>query len=83
MLKELLVVAAVEGTRVTGTDDQLVPAIFSEEFYNRLQAAGGFARLVLVAGGQHGLTQKKESPDQAELEQMVVGFFAFLFRVPI
>jgi acetyl esterase/lipase len=66
-----------------GTDDQLVPAIFSEEFYNRLQAAGGFARLVLVAGGQHGLTQKKESPDQAELEQMVVGFFAFLFRVPI
>ena len=57
-----------------GEADTTVPPAQSVELDQRLRAAGDSSRLVLVAGGRHGLLQPDERPGQAQLEQTIVDF---------
>lgn len=59
---------------VQGTADRIVPPAQSEELARRLRQAGDPVRLVLVSGGQHGLTTAHEQPDQAALVQTIANF---------
>jgi acetyl esterase/lipase len=58
-----------------GDADQSVPLDQSQEFYNKLTAAGIPAQLIIVHGGPHGLDASNESPSPSQLSQMIVGFF--------
>jgi acetyl esterase/lipase len=58
-----------------GDADTTVAWRQSQEFYDRLTAAGVEAQLVIVKGGNHGLTEPDQVPGRAELTQMIVDFF--------
>jgi acetyl esterase/lipase len=58
-----------------GDADTTVPLSQSQEFYDKLTAAGVSAQLVIVHGGPHGLGSPNESPSRAELTNMIVQFF--------
>lgn len=58
-----------------GDADTTVPLSQSQEFYNKLTAAGVPAQLVIVHGGPHGLNSPNETPSRSELTQMIVNFF--------
>lgn len=58
-----------------GDADQTVPLSQSEEFYDKLTAAGVEARLVIVHDGPHGLGSPNETPSRAVLTKMIVQFF--------
>lgn len=58
-----------------GDADTTVAWRQSQEFYERLTAAGVEAQLVIVKGGNHGLTEPDQVPGRAELTQMIVDFF--------
>ncbi len=52
------------------------PAQQSQELAARLTGAGVSARLVMVKGGGHGLSEAGEQPSPDELVRMTVDFFA-------
>ncbi len=58
-----------------GDADKVVPLSQSQEFYNKLTAAGIPAQLVIVHNGSHGLGAPNESPSLSELISMIVQFF--------
>lgn len=58
-----------------GDQDTTVPPEQSEEFYQRLHAAGVSAQLVMVKGGRHGLQQPNEQPSKEQIVSMIVNFF--------
>lgn len=58
-----------------GELDTTVPPDQSQEFYDKLTAAGVDAQLVMVKGGGHGLNEPDQTPTRAELTQMIVEFF--------
>jgi acetyl esterase/lipase len=62
---------------IQGEDDETVPPSQSQIFYDRLQAAGVPAELVMVKNAAHGLrpTSGRLKPGLTELRQMVVEFF--------
>lgn len=57
-----------------GTADTIVPPAQSEELAQRLRQASDPVTLVLVHGGQHGLTTRGERPSEAALIQTIVKF---------
>ncbi len=59
-----------------GDADKTVPLSQSQEFYDKLTAAGVQAQLVIVHGGPHGLNSPTETPSRSELTQMIVNFFS-------
>ncbi len=59
-----------------GDADKTVPLSQSQEFYDKLTAAGVPAQLVIVHGGPHGLNAPNETPSRPELTQMIVNFFS-------
>lgn len=63
-----------------GELDQTVPLSQSQEFYDKLTAAGVEAQLVIVEGGGHGLNEPDQTPTRAELTQMIVDFFEAKLR---
>jgi acetyl esterase/lipase len=58
-----------------GDADTTVPPSQSQEFYAKLTAAGLTANLVMVKGGNHGLSNPNENPPRADLINMIVQFF--------
>jgi len=58
-----------------GDADTVVPLNQSQEFYDKLTAAGVPAQLVIVHNGPHGLGAPNESPSLSELISMIVQFF--------
>jgi acetyl esterase/lipase len=58
-----------------GDADTTVPLSQSQEFYDRLAAAGISAQLVVVHNGPHGLGAPNESPSRQQLTAMIVQFF--------
>lgn len=58
-----------------GDADRVVPLSQSQEFYERLRAAGVEAQLVVVKNGPHGLGSPNESPSREQLTKMIVQFF--------
>ena len=58
-----------------GDADTVVPLNQSQEFYDKLTAAGVPAQLVIVHNGPHGLGAPNESPSLSELISMIVQLF--------
>lgn len=60
-----------------GEDDETVPPIQSQIFFDQLKAAGVPVELVMVKNAAHSLrpTSGRLKPGLSELRQMVVGFF--------
>ena len=58
-----------------GDSDQTVPLSQSQEFNDKLLAAGVSVKLVIVKGGPHGLNAPAEVPSRAQLTQLIVDFF--------
>lgn len=58
-----------------GDVDKVVPLAQSQDFYNKLTAAGVPAQLVVVHNGPHGLLAPDESPSRDALTTMIVNFF--------
>jgi acetyl esterase/lipase len=58
-----------------GDLDTTVPPDQSQEFYDKLTAAGVDAQLVMVKGGGHGLNEPDQVPTRVELTQMIIEFF--------
>ncbi len=58
-----------------GDSDKTVPLSQSQEFNDKLQAAGDSVKLVIVKGGPHGLNAPGEVPSRTELTQLIVDFF--------
>lgn len=58
-----------------GDADQVVPLSQSQEFYDKLAAAGVDAQLIIVHNGPHGLGALNESPSRDKLTTMIVQFF--------
>lgn len=60
---------------VHGDADESVPLSQSQEFYTKLLAAGVDAQLIVVKGGDHGLTKETVIPSREAIIQMIVDFF--------
>ena len=58
-----------------GDRDQIVPLSQSQEFYDKLTAAGVESQLVIVIGGDHGLNNLQEFPPREDLINLIVQFF--------
>lgn len=58
-----------------GDRDQTVPLIQSQEFYDKLTAAGVESQLVIVIGGDHGLNNSQEFPPREDLINLIAQFF--------
>ncbi len=58
-----------------GDRDDTNPLTQSRELYDRLADAGVPAQLIIVHGGDHGLTVPDEQPSRAEITHLMVEFF--------
>jgi acetyl esterase/lipase len=63
-----------------GTHDHIVPADQSEALAQHLVAAHVPVKLVLVAGGTHGLETAGEHPSAAQLNADIVSYFVRILR---
>jgi acetyl esterase/lipase len=68
---------------VQGTNDILVPKQQATELEERLRADHDSVDLLLVRGGQHGLTTPGESPDHVEIINEIVGFLESKLPSPL
>jgi acetyl esterase/lipase len=58
-----------------GDADTSIPLSQSQDFYDKLKAAGVDATLVVVKGGEHGLRTVGEWPTEEMITQIIVNFF--------
>jgi len=67
-----------------GDKDKVVPPAVSQEFYDRLQAAGVPAKLVMVKNADHNFSPVDGvmSPSRSEITKMIADFFDEHLRQP-
>ena len=63
-----------------GRCDSIVPWMQSQEFQEKMRAAGNFSKLITVEKANHGFQGKNISPNQVEMVNLIADFFDHVLK---